>query len=177
MSAIITNISRTTDGYYWRYNVTATGTYDVWLDGLLLEENVATAYYDYLTSEPTPPPIEVCDYGARCTNSWASRNMTVQWFNAGYKVFAVQEWRAGALYSTRYVEVQYPERYCQTTVIMASKGAIEQVWTVRPAVKTDAGNYYITGAAVEITMRRHYLPRVPNVSYTYDAAAQQVTIR
>lgn len=176
MSTTITSITRTTDGYYWRYNVTATGNYDVWLDGVLLEENQSAAYYDLMSSKPDPPPVEVCDYGARPTNAWAARRMTVQWFNEGYTAFAVQEWRSGAVYSTRYIDVPYPERYCAIEVNLSANASTEQYWTVRPAVQTDAGNYYITGAAVEITTQRHYLPRVPIVSYTYSSTNQQVTI-
>jgi len=45
MTAAITNITRTTDGIYWRYAITATGGYDVWLDGTLLSENETGAHY------------------------------------------------------------------------------------------------------------------------------------
>ena len=177
MSTTITSIARTTDGYYWRYNVTATGTYDVWLDGSLLEENVSAAYYDLLTDLTAPPPVEVCDYGARPTNAWASRRMQVQWFADTHTVFAVQEWRSGVLYSTRYVEVTYPDRYATVAVAMAATGTIAQTWTVRPAAKTDAGNYYITGPPIDIATRRHYLPQPPTVTYTWNASTRKVTVR
>lgn len=176
MSSIITSITRTTDGLYWRYAVTTTGTYDVWLDGTLLSENVSAGYYDLLTELTIPPPVEVCDYGARPTNAWASRRMQVQWFADTHTVFAVQEWRSSVLYSTRYVEVTYPHRYVSVAVSMASTGAIAQTWTVRPAAKTDAGNYYITGTPIDVTVRRHYLPQPPAVTYTWNASTRKVIV-
>ena len=176
MSSIITSIARTTDGLYWRYNVTATGTYDVYLNSNLLDENVSAAYYDLLSDLTVPPPVEICDYGARCTNSWAARRMEIQWFADTHDVFAVQEWRSGVLYSTKYVEVPFPARYCSTTVNLSGTASIAQDWTVRPAVKTDAGNYYITGAPIETATRRHYLPRVPVVSYAWNGATRKVTV-
>ena len=176
MPSSITSITRTTDGLYWRYAVTSTDTYDVWHDGNLLAENVSAAYYDYLTELSTPPPVEVCDYGARPLNAWTSRRMNVQWFADTHTVFAVQEWRSSVLYSTRYVEVTYPHRYVSIAVAMAATGTIAQTWTVRPAAKTDAGNYYITGTPVDITLRRHYLPLPPVVRYSWNASTRKVVV-
>jgi len=177
MSAIITNISRTTDGVYWRYTIDATGTYDVWLDGTLLDENQDSATYDLLSGEVRPPEVEVCDYGARPMNAWACRRMQIQWYADDNDTFAIQEWRNGVLYSTRYVSVPYPNRYVTEAVSMSSSGTVAQTWTVRAAVLHDNGQYSISGMPIAVAVNRHYLPPAPVVRYTWDATTRKVTIR
>ena len=177
MTTAITNITRTTDGIYWRYAITATGNYDVWLDGTLLSENETGATYDLLSGATRPPEVEVCDYGARPMNAWACRRMQIQWYADDNDTFAVQEWRSNVLYSTQYVTVPYPNRYASIAVEMATGGTIAQTWTVRAAVLHDNGQYSISGMPITVAVNRHYLPPAPVVRYSWNATTRKVTIR
>jgi len=175
--ATITNIARTTDGLYWRYTVTASGTYDVWLDGVLLAEGVSAGYYDVLDDGVTPPEVEVCDYGGRPVSAWASRRMQVQWFAGLHQVFAVEEWRSGARYSVDYVEVDAPNRYVTVTVRLAAGDAVGQSWVVRAAAVATNGAYYGVGAPLTVAVRRHYLPSKPVCRWAWNGTTRKVTVR
>jgi hypothetical protein len=176
MSALITNISRTTDSIYWRYTIDATGAYDVWLNGQILAENETDAYVDLLSSEAKPPPIEVVDYGARALSTWASQYMQVQFFAENHTVFSIQEWRSGTIYSTQYVDVTYPNRYVTMSVRMRASDAVGQTWTVRPAGQADNGQYYTMGAPLLVAVQRHYLPSPPVKTYTYNTTTRILRI-
>ena len=172
----ITNIDRTTNGLAWRYTATASGGVDYWLDGVLIAENNTDGYYDYLTQDAVPPPVEAVDYGARPTNAWAGRQMQVQWFADGYTAYAVQEWRAGVVYSTRYLDVATPHRYVTVTVSLSSTASVSQTWTVRPAVRHDNGQYSIAGAVLTAVTQRYYLPRPPVPAWSWNGTTRAVNI-
>lgn len=169
----IDSITTIDGGYTYTFSA---GNVDIWLDGTLLEEAYADTEYTIYTKATTPPPIEIVTHGSRCTNSWASRRMAIQFFADTFTAFAVSEYRSGVLYSTDYYDVPLPERYVTVYVDMLATDATTQYWTVRPAVKYNKGEYSISGMPVQVVTRRHYLPKPPNVTYSYNAVTRILTI-
>ena len=169
--ASITNISKIDGGFTYTFDVDSV---DVWLNGELLAENLQDTSYTYYTQASIPPPIQICDYGARCTNAWASSTMRVQWFTETYTSFAITEYRAGVEYETTYHDVPFPNRY--ETVEFSIESTVAQVWSVRPCIKYDPDKYVIVGNPVQVTMNQYVLPDPPLVEYGYNESTRILTI-
>ena len=169
----IDTITRIDGGYTYTFSA---GNVDIWLDGVMLEEAYASTAYTVYTKAKTPPPIEITTHGTRCTNSWAARRMGIQFFADPYVAVAITEYRSGTAYQTRYYDVPYGERYFTVWVSMVETDAATQYWTVRPAVKYDTGEYAIVGMPIQTVVQRHYLPKPPSVTYSYNATTRILTI-
>lgn len=169
--AIITNILKIDGGYTY---VCDSDDIDVWLSGQLLAENYEDTEYTLYTQADTPPPVQICEHGARCSNTWASSRMRVQWFAETYTSFAITEYRDGAEYQTSYHDVPFPARY--VTVEFDIESTVAQIWSVRPCVKYEPDSYAIVGNPVQVAMNRYVLPDPPNVAYNYNQTTGILTI-
>ena len=175
----ITNITRIAinDGYGWRFFLSDDETpTDVWLDGTRILENYEGESFDVVYIGNTPPPVEVCEYGARPVNAWACRFLAVQWFAFDHRAFALTEWRDGEAYSVKFVNVPFPNLYHTEKVVMAEGDTVQQTWTVQAAILYEPDRYVIDSQALPVTFGRYYLPRPPVNRWTYSATTGKVTV-
>ena len=171
----ITNILKTDSG--WEYYFDSTASKDIFLDGIKIVSGNADNPYELVSTSNTPPEIEIVTHNTRGVSSWAGQYLTIQWFRTGdYNAVAIEKWNGSTLVSRSYMRTEGPERYYNAKFKMSASDSTDQTWMVKPARRASDGSYRILGGPIPIEMRRHYLPKEPDLNFSYDEDTGEIMI-